>query len=202
MARISNKYQARNKFYILTNGERTEKNYFELLKAKHSIYEVKVEFVNSDPLGLVEYAIRNFKDANQVWCVFDVDNSHKENRFLPALKKAENNGIKTAYSNMAFEVWLISHYELCEKELQTKDYPSVLNKYLKCKGVTYSKNDKELLKNCFIPLYKDAVQNAKVIYQTRVKKYREVCPNERLPIWNWNSSTDVFKLVEALKLRD
>ncbi len=35
MARISNKYQARNKFYILTNGEQTEKNYFELLKSKH-----------------------------------------------------------------------------------------------------------------------------------------------------------------------
>lgn len=202
MARISNKYQARNKFYILTNGEQTEKNYFELLKSKHSIYEVKVEFVNADPLGLVEYAIRNFKDANQVWCVFDVDNSHKDNRFVPALKKAEDNGIKIAYSNMAFEVWLISHFERCEKELQTKDYSTVLNKYLKDKGVKYSKNDKELLKKHFIPLYKDAVQNSKVVYQTRVKNFREVCPKDRLPIWNWNSSTDVFKLVEALKLRD
>ncbi len=202
MARISNKYQARNKFYILTNGEQTEKNYFELLKSKHSIYEVKVEFVNADPLGLVEYAIRNFKDANQVWCVFDVDNSHKDNRFVPALKKAEDNGIKIAYSNMAFEVWLISHFERCEKELQTKDYSTVLNKYLKDKGVKYSKNDKELLKKHFIPLYKDAVQNSKVVYQTRVKNFREVCSKDRLPIWNWNSSTDVFKLVEALKLRD
>lgn len=202
MARISNKYQARNKFYILTNGEQTEKNYFELLKAKHSIYAVKVEFVNADPLGLVEYAIRNFKDANQVWCVFDVDNSHKDNRFVPALKKAEDNGIKIAYSNMAFEVWLISHFERCEKELQTKDYPSILNTYLKSKGVTYSKNDKELLKKYFVPLCKDAVHNAKVVYQTRVKNFREVCPKDRLPIWNWNSSTDVFKLVEALKLRD
>lgn len=202
MARISNKYQARNKFYILTNGEQTEKNYFELLKTKHSIYDVKVEFINADPLGLVEYAIRNFKDANQVWCVFDIDNSYKDNRLVPALKKAEDNSIKIAYSNMAFEVWLISHFERCEKELQIKDYPVILNKYLKDKGVTYSKTDKELLKKYFIPLSKDAVQNAKVVYQTRVKNFREVCPNERLPIWNWNSSTDVFKLVEALKLRD
>lgn len=202
MARVSNKYQARNKFYILTNGEQTEKNYFELLKAKHSIYDVKVEFVNADPLGLVEYAIRNFKDANQVWCVFDIDNSYRDNRLVPALKKAEDNGIKIAYSNMAFEVWLISHFDKCEKELQVKDYTSILNSYIKDKGVTYSKNDKELLKKYFIPLCKDAVQNAKVVYQTRVKNFREVCPNERLPIWNWNSSTDVFKLVEALKLRD
>ena len=202
MARVANKYQARNKFYILTNGEQTEKNYFDLLKAKHSIYEVKVEFVNADPLGLVEYAIRNFKDANQVWCVFDVDNSYRDNRLVPALKKAEDSGIKIAYSNMAFEVWLISHFERCEKELQVKDYTAILNKYLKDKGATYSKNDKELLKKYFIPLCRDAVQNAKVVYQTRVKNFREVCPNDRLPIWNWNSSTDVFKLVEALKLRD
>ena len=202
MARISNKYKAKNKFYILTNGEQTEKNYFELLKAKHSIYEVKVEFVNADPLGLVEYAIRNYKDANQVWCVFDIDNSHKDNRLVPALKKAEDNGIKIAYSNMAFEVWLISHFDRCEKELQVKDYPSILNTYLKSKGVTYSKNDKELLKKYFVPFCKDAVQNAKVVYQTRVKNFREVCPNDRLPIWNWNSSTDVFKLVEALKLKE
>ncbi len=202
MARVSNKYQARNKFYILTNGEQTEKNYFELLKAKHSIYEVKVEFVNADPLGLVEYAIRNFKDANQVWCVFDIDNSYKDNRLMRALKKAKDNGIKIAYSNIAFEVWLISHFERCEKELEVKDYPAILNKALKDKGVTYSKNDKELLKEHFIPLYKDAVQNAKVVYQTRVKNFHEVCPNDQLPIWKWNSSTDVFKLVEALKLRD
>jgi len=202
MARDSNKYQARSKFYILTNGEQTEKNYFELLRTKHSIYDVKVEFVNSDPLRLVEYAIRNFKDANQVWCVFDIDNSYKDSRLVSALKKAEENGIKIAYSNLAFEVWLISHFERCEKELQIKDYPSILNSYLENKGATYSKNDKELLKKHFIPFYKEAVQNTKVVYQMRVKNFREVCPNERLPIWNWNSSTDVFKLVEALKLKD
>lgn len=202
MARASNKYNARDKFYILTNGEQTERNYFELLRSKHSIYDVKVEFNNSDPLGLVGYAIRNFKDANQAWCVFDIDSSYKDNRLVPALKKAEENGIKIAYSNVAFEVWLISHFERCEKELQVKDYPAILNKRLKEKCVAYSKNDKELLKKCFVPHYKNAVQNAKVVYQTRVKKFRENCPNERLPIWDWNSSTDVFKLVEALKLKD
>ncbi|MCM1438525.1 MAG: RloB family protein [Roseburia sp.] len=202
MARVSNKYNARNKFYILTNGEQTEKNYFELLKAKRSIYDVKVEFDNSDPLGLVEYAIRNFKDANQVWCVFDIDSSYKDNRLVPALKKAEENSIKIAYSNVAFEVWLISHFERCDKELQVKDYAAIINAFIKDKGVTYSKNDKELLRKYFIPLYKNAVQNAKVVYQTRVKNFRAVCPNDRLPIWNWNSSTDVFKLVEALKLKD
>lgn len=202
MARVSNKYNARDKFFILTNGEQTERNYFELLRSRRSIYDVKVEFDNSDPLGLVEYAIRNFKDANQVWCVFDIDSSYKDNRLLPALKMAEENGIKITYSNVAFEVWLISHFKRCEKELQVKDYPAILNACIKDKGIAYSKNDKELLKKHFIPLYKNAVQNAKVVYQTRVKKFRENCPNGRLPIWDWNSSTDVFRLVEALKLKD
>lgn len=202
MARTSNRYEVRDKFFILTNGKQTEKNYFELLRAKHSIYDVKVEFCNSDPLGLVDCAIRRFKGANQVWCVFDIDSSYKDNRLVPALKKAEENGIKIAYSNVAFEVWLISHFERCEKELQVEDYPAILNALIKDKGVAYSKNDKELLEKCFIPHYKDAVQNAKVVYQTHVKEFRENSPNGRLPIWDWNSSTDVFKLVEALKLND
>lgn len=55
MSRRQKNLQVRNKFYILTNGKETEKNYFELLKCKRSIYDVKVEYHNYDPYKLVEY---------------------------------------------------------------------------------------------------------------------------------------------------
>lgn len=42
MARKSDKYIARNVFYIITNGAQTECNYFKLLKAKRSVYDVKI----------------------------------------------------------------------------------------------------------------------------------------------------------------
>ncbi|MCM1219715.1 MAG: RloB family protein [Lachnospiraceae bacterium] len=205
MARKSDRLTARNIFYIITNGEQTEKNYFRLLKAKHSVYDVKVIFQNDDPIGLVQYASTLVKDANQVWCVFDIDYTHQEKRLIPALKKAEESGVKIAYSNIAFEVWLISHYEKCEKTLQINDYQKELDRVLKENGerITYSKTDETMLKSFFVNRYKQAVENAKVVYQKLVREYNETHKyQERLPIWKWNSSTTVYKLVEALKLRD
>ncbi|MDE5976926.1 MAG: RloB family protein [Turicibacter sp.] len=204
MARKSDKLVVRNKFFIITNGEQTEYNYFTLLKAKRSVYDVKVIFENADPLGLVQYAQRFVLEANQVWCVFDIDDTYKDKRLVPALKQAEENGIKVAYSNVAFEVWLISHFEKCKPTLQLKDYAHELDRLLKENGknLTYSKNDEKLLKTCFIPNYKKAMENAKILNQTYVKEHNAKYPNQRQPIWNWISSTTVYKLVEALNLRD
>ena len=50
MARLQKYRDERDKFYIITNGEATEDNYFHLLKAYKSIYDVKIEFQNHAPL--------------------------------------------------------------------------------------------------------------------------------------------------------
>lgn len=49
MSRRQKSLEVRNKFYILTNGKETEKNYFNLIKSKKSIYDVKIEYHNEDP---------------------------------------------------------------------------------------------------------------------------------------------------------
>lgn len=204
MTRKSDKLIARNVFYIITNGEQTEYNYFKLLKAKRSVYDVKIIFQNADSLGLVQYAQRYIAEANQVWCVFDIDYTYKDKRLIPALKQAENSGIKIAYSNVAFEVWLISHFGKCKTTLQLDDYADELNNLLKASGSkkTYVKSDEKLLKDCFIPNYKKAIENSKIIYQNYVKEYSAKYQNQRQPIWEWVSSTTVYKLVEALKLNE
>ena len=104
MARKSNIIQTRDKFIILTNGEQSETNYFNLLKSRKSIYDIEVKFVNADPIGLVDNAEKLLPSANQIWCVFDIDYTYKDKRLLPALNKAKKIGVKIAYSNMAFEV--------------------------------------------------------------------------------------------------
>ena len=205
MARKTNSLKQRDTFYIITNGEQTETNYFKLLKSRRSIYNVKIEFQNDEPLELVNHAEKYLDAANQVWCVFDIDYTHKDNRLVPALNKATKIGVNIAYSNMAFEVWLISHFEKCEKILGTKDHTQILNEYLKTMGYknVYSKADTEMLKKYFIPLYTTAIENAKVVYQKLVKAHLEKYgPNSKFPIWDWNSSTTVYKLVEALKLQN
>jgi len=197
------KRRERDKFYIITNGMRTEYNYFTLLKSKKSIFDVKVEFTNSDPQGLVEYARQYVPDANQVWVVFDVDNSYKEGRLETAIRLAEKSNVKTAFSNLAFEVWLINHFQKCDKYLDIDGHKCSLDKYLSEQkvGLRYDKADGAILENYFIPNYLTAVTNAKVVYQTRMKEHVEKCgENSRPPIWNWNSCTTVYRLVEALRL--
>lgn len=203
MARTQGTKNLRDTFYIITNGKETECNYFNLLKARQSPYNVKVVFQNEDPLGLVRFAQNLVAESNQVWVVFDVDNTYGEGKLLPAIVGAEQSGVKCAISNMAFEVWLISHFQKCKQELYADGQMKILNKHLgELKpGLIYSKNDEFLLKKYFIPNYKNAVANCKVVYQERVKELQSIYGmTSRHKIWEWNSCSTVFKLVEALKL--
>lgn len=167
MARTQGTRNFRDKFFIITNGKETECNYFNLLKSKRSPYDVKVVFENADPIGLVKCAQKLMADSNQVWVVFDIDNTYEEGSLLPAIIEADKSGVKYAISNMAFEVWLISHFQKCKQELNTERHKRILDRYLgeKQKGLTYSKNDALSLKKYFIPNYKDAIENCKIVYQ-------------------------------------
>ena len=50
MARKTKKIPVRDEFLIVTNGKRSEKDYFEILRSKiKSIYKIKVKFINGDP---------------------------------------------------------------------------------------------------------------------------------------------------------
>lgn len=203
--RESNKFKVRNDFYILTNGAKTEKNYFEALKAKRSIYSVHVKFVNADPIGLVEEAIPLLKTANQVWVVFDIDYTVVEGHLVGALELAEKHGVKVAYSNKSFEVWLISHFKRFLSRMAIGNYAGVLTTCLRNFGYEgeYDKADGKVIESYFIPRYREAVVNAKIVYQSFVKWHFDKCGgNPKLPIGEFDPSTTVFKLIEALKLRN
>ena len=98
MARRSKNLQIRNTFYILTNGKETEKNYFDLIKSNKSIYDVKIEYHNLSSLQLVKYGL-TIPNANQIWCVFDIDNTMEENILIPTINLAKKNNINIAFSN-------------------------------------------------------------------------------------------------------
>lgn len=203
MARTKGTRNLRNEFYIITNGKETECNYFKLLKAKQSPYDVKVLFQNEDPLGLVRFAKKYVAESNQVWVVFDVDNTYGEGVLHPAIVEAEKSGVKCAISNMAFEVWLISHFQKCNQELHANGHKRILDKYLNGikTGLTYSKSDNDTLKKYFIPNYRVAMANCKIVYQERMKDFQRTHSLTARPkIWEWNSCSTVYKLVEALKL--
>ena len=204
MGRRKDVRKVKNDFYIVTNGAQTEINYFNLIKSKKSIYSIRTVFSNRDPIGMVEDAKALLSNANQVWCVFDIDYTHQDNRLIPALKEARKFGIKIAYSNKAFEVWLISHFEQFEAEKPLSEYANILTKHLTDLGYRgkYNKVDEKLLKNYFVPRYKEAVVNAKIVYQKYDKEFNKNGKGgEMPPIWKWDASTTVYKLIEALKLQ-
>lgn len=202
MPRRSKQLAVRDEFLILTNGKQTEKNYFEAIRAHYkSIFKISVKFMNDDPVALVNHAIAEKTPRNRVWCVFDKD------EFLPvsidrAMKTAKENEIGVAFSNIAFEVWLIDHFEKCWLEKNAEKLVADLDRILKANEYPagYSKEDKQMIAEMLMPRLGDAVQNADIVMQTRIRQYKENHNNEYYPFCDWNSFTNVHKLIDALKL--
>ena len=187
-----------DKFYIYTNGKESEINYLKLLKQKHSIYDVKIIYENSDPLRLVQRAIKDNNQNSKVWCVFDVDNSLKDGRLKKALVLAKENNIQLAVSNISFEVWLLSHYKVARKQMDNKELINEMNKLvmkLSNNKIKYNKGEITILEKYFIPKINDAIVNCKIGYQS----YRK--DNIR-NIFDMNPVSTFFILVNALKLQD
>lgn len=205
MPRNVKKLQQRSKFTIITNGKESERNYFEAVRGtKHSIFVIAVEFDNADPISLVKRAIREKPDSNQMWIVFDKDEFPSESVY-EAMRLARNNGIGVAFSNAAFEVWLIDHFREFSAEKTADELLSILDSALKEHGHTkgYQKNDADLVKKEFMPRIDKAVLNADVSLQKRIAEHNKQKPGDRnYPYCDWNSCTTVHKLVEALKLED
>jgi len=111
-------------FLIVTEGKKTEPNYFHSLIERLRLSPTNVEIVHpegTDPLTIVKEAI-NLRDAkkreaknglgieyDEVWVVFDLEKTHDERRQLA--KDARNikgaRGIRFAESDPCFEYWLL-----------------------------------------------------------------------------------------------
>ena len=101
----------RERFLIVCEGERTEPNYFRCFRVPKSIIEIDVRGLGYNTVSLVKKAIdlRNQDSYDQVWCVFDRDSWPAQN-FNDALSLAKREKIKVAYSNEAFEIWYLLHF--------------------------------------------------------------------------------------------
>ena len=202
MARKTKKIPVRDEFLIVTNGKRSEKDYFEILRSKiKSIYKIKVKFINGDPDAVVDFAMKEKSKSNRVWCVFDKDEFSSDSIYH-AIAGARKNHVGVAFSNAAFEVWLIYHFCCFDAEKSAPELVDILDDLLKKEGYEkgYSKNDIELIKTVLIPRLRNALENADIAYQKRVAYYKMTgAPTNTLPVCSWNSYTDVHKLIAALK---
>lgn len=205
MKRLQKQRKVRDTILIITNGKQTEKNYFNsITNSFKSMFSIKVDYKNEQPDRLVNYA-SNIDSSlyNQIWCVFDIDDTYEEGHLTKAIAMARKSNINIAFSNESFELWLLFHLtDKVSTSLTRKTYIKEINKLLSAKGdKIYKKNDIDLLKSHFIPNILYAVEITKKRYQSLEAEYkRKFGGNNNYPIWNWKSTTTVYQLIEALQI--
>ncbi|MBD1807244.1 RloB domain-containing protein [Microcoleus sp. FACHB-SPT15] len=141
-----NTREVRQRFLIVCEGEKTEPNYFEGFRVS-KVVEIDVQGLGENPSKLVQSAkeLKKQDDYDQVWCVFDRDSWTVED-FNNAIKNATAQGFKVAYSNEAFELWYVLHFEFIDTGIPRKDY---LRKLTSLLGRTYQKNSEAIYDELF-----------------------------------------------------
>ncbi len=181
--RIINSRSPKQRFLIVCEGTQTEPNYFRSFRVPKVV--IDIEGLGRNPTQLVEYAIdRSTQDEfDQVWCVFDRDNWTPQD-FQQAFKFANKNKIKIAYSNEAFELWYILHFQFLNTAIPRSDYQKKLSDLM---GKPYAKNSRDMYDE-LIDLQPKAIAHADRLLQEYPK------PNPAID----NPSTTVHRLVQEL----
>lgn len=135
---------------IVCEGENTEPSYFRQFKLSSATIKPVGEGYNT--ISLVKRAIQLSKEKfyDQVWCVFDADpkpnNQNQAKNFNDAIELADKEGLGIAYSNQAFEYWLILHLDDHQGGgMKRSDYNNKINKLLKQFGLTYEGEENKII---------------------------------------------------------
>lgn len=184
-------------YYIVTDTQKTEKNYFEGLR--DSLPEdlqgrivIKVE--ETKTCKLIETCQEQISLSSQyreVWIVFDRD---QVINFDEIIKTAEDKGINIAWSNPCIEIWFEAYFG-------KMNY--YLNSVACCEGfgVTFAKKTKQGYKKSDEQIYNllnhygdenKAIEIAEVRYKDHIKDGNEK-PSEMCPC------TTVFELIREIK---
>lgn len=188
-------------FLIICEGEKTEPHYFSSFEKELPPYTLDIEILGKgfDPLGVVNTAIQLKKSAiklfDSIWAVFDKDD-FPPSRFHAAISKAKASGIKCAWSNEAFELWYMLHFQYLEAALSRTKYQKFIEDQVNLKlpsrrinKFSYKKNDPAMFE-----LLKKYGDQAKAI--SMAKKLEKLYHTKLYS--KHNPCTMVYKLVEEL----
>ncbi len=180
-----NQFWPRQRILIVCEGEKTEPNYFKG-------FPIPPEFGGGGAMGLAR--IRSVWSERHCVCarkpiiiksgVSSTANSFPAENFNAALQLAANNNIRVAYSNEAFELWYVLHFEYLDTGISREDYITCLDERL---GHKYEKNSETIYDEIYTR-QADAIRNVKRL----LSQYNPVRPVTD------NPSTTVYKLVEQL----
>lgn len=178
--------ELRQVFLIVCEGEKTEPNYFKAFRVPKDVI-CDIHGVGHNTRSLVEKTISmaQRRRYDQVWVVMDKD-SFSVDQFNQALQLAQNNNIQVAYSNEAFEIWDLLHFDFHQSALSRTTYQQRLTDRL---GSKYQKNDRLMYSKL-----EDRLDNAVKNAQRLLASYG----NDHSPAHD-NPSTYVHALVIELR---
>lgn len=188
-------------FLIICEGSNTEPDYIKCLRKHFEIRPtVQIDIVGGagETIRVVERAEEERAKAHydEVWVVFDKDDFPKDH-FDNAINKAKSLDINVAYSNQAFEYWLILHFEDHQGGgMHRKKYTDKINTFLH--PLRFDGNgSKKITKPVFEKLVSPDGKNL----ERAIKRAKKICTGHEKsndsPACH-ESSTTFFKLVEAL----
>ena len=148
-------------FLIVCEGQKTEPHYFKGLKRQLSKgvlrqIEIDIRGIGANTQSLVKKALEikseiefdTTRPIDQVWVVFDRD-SFKKQQFNQAVAFCEQKSplINAAWSNEAFELWYLLHFDDHRSALSRTQYQKKLESCFKNAGLTnfrYAKNHENM----------------------------------------------------------
>ncbi len=194
---------------IVCEGEKTEPKYFKSFNKKNNgvfVVDLSISGGGINTIQVVDEAIRLKEIADKknlpydvVWAVFDRD-SFKADKFNAAITKASAYNVQCAWSNEAFELWYLLHFEYRNTPMSRKEYQGRIEYhinnsplYKKKKAYKYKKNEESHFDDmCKFGNIENAINNA--------ERLSKLFNDEKYATHNPN--TQVFKLVRQLLGRD
>lgn len=194
--------QERPVILIVCEGENTEKSYFDQFRLTSARLVTLGKGFNT--MSLVNEAIRLNALGNyeRVWCVFDKDDFAAQD-FNNAINIGRAQGFGVAYSNQAFEYWLLLHFNDHQGGAMSRaDYNTAINEHTQTLGVTYDGNGTKIVTPALFELLEGvdrqtdrvrrdlAIQRASRIHNS--KGHHSPATEE--------SSTTVYELVKEIMM--
>lgn len=187
-------------FLIVCEGKNTEPSYFNQFRLTSATIKAVGKGYNTTAVVKQAKQLKKEDTYDQVWVVFDRD-IHSTQNFNNAIKMAEKFGFGVAYSNQAFEYWLILHFNAHQgSKLHRSRYNELINEYLKPYNVSYDGQGSKLITPEFFNLLHEIDPLTRKSRQSlAIKRAKTIQDN--LTTKNFasaESSTTVFRLIEEI----
>ena len=187
---------------IVTEGTKTEPNYFNAIKKiinqnyKERI-QIEVSGEGDNTVNLFEiaknYAEKNPNGYKHVWVVYDTDDFPKENIDAVFVLCKENSNNDRQYhaiwSNQCVELWYLLHFSFMQSNLHRKEYFPKLDECLQSINAGKYEKNREDMYHVLKPYMDVAIRNAKALREINKDKL----PSESSP------GTMIFEFVEKIK---